>query len=90
MNEGSILISIHLYHCGKSTLFCDEFTNYNDVPIGKKLILLLEHLGYDVIIPRHIESGRSYLSKGFVKKAKEIACKNVALLKDIITDDAPL
>ena len=71
-------------------LFCDEFTNYNDVPVGHKLILLLEALGYEVIIPEHIESGRSYLSKGFVKKAKEIACRNVALLKNIITPDTPL
>jgi Fe-S oxidoreductase len=71
-------------------LFCDEFTNYNDVPVGKKLILLLWELGYEVIIPEHIESGRSYLSKGFVKKAKEIASANVALLKNIVTKETPI
>lgn len=51
----------------KLYFFCDEFTNYNDVEIGKKGILLLEALGYEVIIPKHIESGRTYLSKGLVK-----------------------
>ena len=34
-------------------LFCDEFTNYNDTEIGIKAILLLEKLGYEVIIPEH-------------------------------------
>ena len=71
-------------------MFCDEFTNYNDVSVGKKAILLLERLGYQVIIPPHLESGRTYLSKGLVKKAKEIAIKNVELLKDIINEETPI
>ncbi|OAQ39774.1 FAD-binding protein [Pedobacter psychrophilus] len=74
----------------KVYLFCDEFTNYNDVEIGKKSILLLEKLGYEVIIPNHLESGRTYLSKGFVKKALVIANQNIALLKDKITENSPL
>ncbi|MGZ5191671.1 MAG: (Fe-S)-binding protein, partial [Flavisolibacter sp.] len=71
-------------------LFCDEFTNYNDTEIGIKAILLLEKLGYEVIIPEHIESGRAWLSKGLVRKAKEIANKNIELLGDLITADTPL
>ena len=71
-------------------LFCDEFTNYNDTPIGKKAILLLEKLGYNVVIPTHIESGRTWLSKGFLRKGREIANKNITLLKNIINEDAPL
>jgi FAD/FMN-containing dehydrogenase/Fe-S oxidoreductase len=74
----------------KVYLFCDEFTNYNDVEIGKKTILLLEKLGYDVAIPNHLESGRAYLSKGFVRKALQIANKNIALLKDIVNEHTPL
>lgn len=74
----------------KVYLFCDEFSNYNDVCVGKKTILLLEALGYEVVIPQHLESGRSYLSKGFVKKAKELATKNVALLENIIKEETPL
>jgi Fe-S oxidoreductase len=42
------------------------------------------------MIPDHIESGRSYLSKGFVKKAKDIAGKNVAMLKDKVTKEVPI
>lgn len=71
-------------------LFADEFTNYNDTPIGIKTIQLLQKLGYKVIIPKHIESGRTYLSKGLVKRAKYIAIKNVNLLKNIVSAEAPL
>jgi FAD/FMN-containing dehydrogenase/Fe-S oxidoreductase len=74
----------------KVYLFCDEFTNYNDTEIGIKAITLLEKLGYDVIIPQHIESGRAWLSKGLLRKAKEIANKNIALLAPVITAGAPL
>ncbi len=71
-------------------LFCDEFTNYNDTAIGIKAILLLEKLGYEVIIPEHIESGRAWLSKGLIRKAKTIANKNISLLSPLITADTPL
>lgn len=71
-------------------LFCDEFTNYNDVQIGQKLILLLEKLGYDVVIPKHVESGRTYLSKGLVREAKKIAVTNVDLLKNLVNDQTPI
>lgn len=74
----------------KVYLFCDEFTNYNDVEIGQKLILLLQKLEYEVIIPKHIESGRSYLSKGLIREAKAIAIKNVNFLKNIISENIPL
>jgi Fe-S oxidoreductase len=71
-------------------LFCDEFTNYNDSSIGIKAVQLLEKLGYNVIIPKHIESGRAWLSKGLIRKAKEIANGNIKLLKDIVSADTPL
>jgi len=71
-------------------LFADEFTNYNDADVGIKAILLLEKLGYKVVIPKHVDSGRTYLSKGLVRKAKKIASENIELLKDYITDETPL
>jgi Fe-S oxidoreductase len=71
-------------------LFCDEFTNYNDTEIGIKAVLLLEKLGYEVIIPEHLESGRAWLSKGLVREAKKIANKNIALLSPLITPNTPL
>lgn len=74
----------------KVYLFCDEFTNYNDTEIGITAYKLLTALGYEVLVPPHKESGRTYLSKGFVKEAKKLAKSNVALLADIITDQTPL
>jgi len=71
-------------------LFCDEFTDYNDVAVGQKLIQLLERLGYDVEIPAHLESGRTYLSKGLLKEAQKIAVKNVEMLARIVRGDVPL
>jgi FAD/FMN-containing dehydrogenase/Fe-S oxidoreductase len=71
-------------------LFCDEFTNYNDTTIGIKAINLLEALGYKVIIPEHLESGRTWLSKGLVRKAQAIAQQNIDRLSALITADTPL
>ena len=75
---------------GKVYLFNDEFTNFNDTDIGIKAVQLLTRLGYEVVIPKHIDSGRTYLSKGLLRKAKTIAIKNVNYLKDIISDKSPL
>ncbi|MEJ7739897.1 MAG: FAD-linked oxidase C-terminal domain-containing protein [Chitinophagaceae bacterium] len=71
-------------------LFCDEFTNYNDTEIGIKTILLLEKLGFEVVIPRHLESGRTWLSKGLIREAKKIINKNLRLLSPLITANTPL
>lgn len=75
---------------GKIYLFADEFTDYMDVRVGIRMIELLSGLGYEVVIPEHVESGRTALSKGLLKEAKKIARKNVVLLKDIVTDENPL
>lgn len=75
---------------GTVYLFNDEFTRFNDTEIGIKAIMLLTKLGYKVVIPKHLESARTYLSKGLVKKAKVIANRNIHLLKDVISDREPL
>jgi Fe-S oxidoreductase len=71
-------------------LFCDEFTNYNDTGIGIKAVRLLEALGYTVLIPEHGESGRTWLSKGLVRKAQQIAQKNIDVLSPLVSEDTPL
>jgi len=71
-------------------LFCDEFTNFYDVEIGKDAVFILDKLGYNVKIVNHEESGRSFISKGFLKEAKIVCNKNIICLKDIISDEAPL
>src|SRR5690606_11560670 len=71
-------------------LFCDEFTDYNDTSIGQTAYKLLTALGYEVLLAPHKESGRTFLSKGFVKEAKKLAIANVGMLKDKITAETPL
>jgi Fe-S oxidoreductase len=71
-------------------LFCDEFTNYNDAHVGIKAIELLNQLGYEVVIPRHVESGRAHFSKGLIREGQRFAIRNVELLEHEITDDSPL
>jgi Fe-S oxidoreductase len=70
-------------------LFADEFTNYNEVGLGKKTILLLNELGYGVKIPKQIISGRTYISKGMLVFAKKLAQINVNQLHDIISKAHP-
>jgi FAD/FMN-containing dehydrogenase/Fe-S oxidoreductase len=74
----------------KVFLFADEFTNYNDVSVGIKAVELLNRLGYMVHIPKHKVSGRTFLSKGLLRKAKKIAIDNVNLLKDRVTEEVPI
>jgi Fe-S oxidoreductase len=71
-------------------LFCDEFTDTLDAPIGIKAVELLEALGYEVVIPRHADSGRAQLSKGLVREARVLATRNVEWLEPVVTDEAPL
>jgi FAD/FMN-containing dehydrogenase/Fe-S oxidoreductase len=74
----------------KVYLFCDEFTNFNDTEIGIKAILLLEKLGYEVVIPEHEESGRTWLSKGLLREAKKIINRNISSLSKIVNSETPL
>ncbi|WP_055444952.1 FAD-binding and (Fe-S)-binding domain-containing protein [Lacinutrix himadriensis] len=71
-------------------LFNDEFTNFLDTPIGVDAISLLTDLNYKVKLINHEESGRTFISKGLLKQAKNVANKNVAIFKDLITNETPL
>ena len=75
---------------GKVYLFADEFTNWQEAELGLEFARLLLRLGYDVEIPRHVESGRAAISKGCLRLAKKFAKKNVELLGDIVSEDIPL
>ncbi len=64
----------------KIVLYIDEFTQYLDIDLGKDAIELLTRLGYDVEL-FYGESGRTYISKGFLKQAKKLALNHIPKLK---------
>ena len=73
----------------KVVLYIDEFTRYLDIEVGKDAIVLLNRLGYEVQL-YFAESGRTYLSKGFLKQAKNLAQKNVLELKSFTAKGLPV
>jgi len=83
-SSGNAIIKDKVY------LFCDEFTNYNDVQIGQQCVLLMERLGYEVCIINHPDSARTYLSKGLIREAKKIANEQVQIFSSIINASVPL
>ncbi len=71
-------------------LFCDEFTNYHDTPLGITAYNLLNKLGIQPLVSAHLESGRTLISKGILDKARDIAIHNIEILSDQVGKDCPL
>ena len=74
----------------KVLLFADEFTDLQEAELGQTFARLLTALGYQVIVPKHVESGRAAMSKGCRHLAASYARKNVSLLRNLVSDDTPL
>ena len=83
-------LNMNLKNAEEVYLFIDEFTNYNEAEIGVQAVKLLNKLGFKVNYTRHAVSGRTFLSKGFVRKAKKIANKNVKIFSEIVNSNIPL
>ena len=62
---------------GQVLLFPDTFTNYNHPELGQAATVVLERLGYQVVVPRTGCCGRPMLSKGMMDKARRNARSNV-------------
>lgn len=75
---------------GAIMLLADEFTNFYDSEIGVKTVGLLHKLGYGVVLAPVKETGRTQISKGFLRSAKNIANHNIRQLKEKVTDNMPL
>jgi Fe-S oxidoreductase len=71
-------------------LYVDEFTNYNDTGLGVTCIRLLNRLGVRIRMVKHPVSGRTFISKGLLKKARIIARMNVELLSEVVATERPL
>jgi len=71
-------------------LYVDEFTNFNDASLGITTIRLLNKLGIRVLIVKHPVSARTYISKGLLRKAKQIARQNISVLAPLVSQEVPL
>lgn len=80
---------VHFNKNKKVVLYIDEFTRYLDIELGKDAIDVLIQLGYDVSL-FYAESGRTYLSKGFLKQAKKLAEENIPKLKVFAENGIPV
>ncbi|MGS2739349.1 FAD-binding and (Fe-S)-binding domain-containing protein [Sinomicrobium sp. M5D2P17] len=70
-------------------LFIDEFTNYLDGDIGSDAVDLLQGLGYRIRIYKG-DSGRPFISKGFLKQAAKVADSNIEKLRGLVSGNCPL
>ena len=75
---------------GQAWLLADEFTNYNDLAVGIAVVELLTKLGYQLDLAPVTDSGRTFLSKGLLTKAKKLVDKNIASLHPLVTKNKPL
>jgi len=75
---------------GEVCLFVDEFTNHNDLPAGIATARLLTGLGYRITVTGNVASARTYISKGFLRKAKKLIIKNIETLAPLVGADRPL
>jgi len=74
----------------KVVLFVDLFTNYHDPEIAKSAVLVLESMGFEVLISKTDQLGRPHLSKGFVKEAKKIANSTIAEWREYSIANIPI
>jgi Fe-S oxidoreductase len=75
---------------GSLYLFVDEFTNHNDASAGISTVRLLTGLGYKVMTVGNRASARTYISKGFLRKAKKLIVKNIDIFAPLVNADTPL
>lgn len=57
----------------KLLLWVDEFTALQEPELAQKSVELLARLGYEVAVPKMPDSGRTFISKGYLEKAQRQA-----------------
>ena len=75
---------------GEVCLYVDEFTNHNDLDAGIATARLLTGLGYRITVAGNAASARTYISKGFLRKAKILIIKNIETFSPLVGEDRPL
>jgi Fe-S oxidoreductase len=71
-------------------LYIDEFTDANAPEIGRDAVEVLKAMGYEVVVPPTVESGRPMISKGLLRQARRKAVANLRTLWPLADDDVPI
>ncbi|HBH06031.1 MAG TPA: FAD-binding oxidoreductase [Flavobacteriales bacterium] len=71
-------------------LFVDEFHEFTETDTAKKAWKLFEKLGYSITRADVAESGRTYISKGFLDNFKSLATENINRLYAQITPNTAI
>lgn len=71
-------------------LMVDLFNDVHDPEVAHAATIVLETLGYKVLISDHAEAGRTQISKGLLSDAKKIVERNIHYLKSFAEQDIPI
>lgn len=69
---------------GRVALFVDEFTDRYEPELAIAAVELLQAGGYEVVVPDVGPSGRTWLSKGFVREARRRIVHNLRVLEPLL------
>jgi glycerol-3-phosphate dehydrogenase subunit C len=68
----------------KVAYFHGCYSNYNTVEVGKAMVRVFEHYGYEVVAPEQKCSGTPMFANGMLKDARRHAEVNVSSMSDLV------
>ncbi|MEX2573129.1 MAG: FAD-linked oxidase C-terminal domain-containing protein [Balneolaceae bacterium] len=71
-------------------LLVDLFTNYHEPGIARSACRVLDRLGYDVLVPGSMVTGRPQISRGLLEKARTICARNLEALHPLVRQGIPV
>jgi Fe-S oxidoreductase len=74
----------------KIVYYVDSYANFNNPSLGMTVFALLDHLGYEVLLPPQKESGMPAIEYGLLGKARSLARYNVRNLAPYAKQGIPI
>jgi len=68
----------------KVAYFHGCYSNYNSTAVGKAMVRVYEHYGYEVVVPEQKCSGTPMFANGMLKDARRHAEVNVSSMSDLV------
>jgi Fe-S oxidoreductase len=79
-----------MHHEKKVVYYVDSYANFNKPSLGMTVFTLLDHLGYEVLLPPQKESGMPAIEYGLLDKARSLARYNVRHLAPYARKGIPI